>query len=119
MLYIPQNRKVTIKIPRVSAEVATADTLHLRSTIDLSLVAVAVEVIAVSELWLLVSVVLPPLQFGEYQYEVLSGGVVVSRGLAIVQNKGDFSPSDFNIDFYTDNVLTKQYDEKETYIQHQ
>lgn len=105
MLYIPQNKKATIKIPRVSAEVATADTMHLRSTIDWSLVSVAVEVVAVSELWLSVSVELPPLQFGEYRYEVLSGGIVVSQGLAIVLKD--------------ENVSVKQYEGKETYIQHQ
>lgn len=118
MLYIPQNRKVTIKVPRVSAEVATADTLHLRNTIDLSFISVGVEVVTVSELWLMLSVVLPPLQFGEYRYEVVSSGAIVSRGLAIVKNIGDFSTA-FNIDFYTDGLKVQQYNEQETYIQHE
>lgn len=118
MLYLPQNREVVIRVPRVSAEYASADTLRLVGTIDLTPIAVSVSLVAFSPLWLQLAVSLPNLTAGEYRYEVRSGARVVSRGLAIVEreSRGDFS-ADFDNAFLKDSEIIS-YNEKEEYIQY-
>lgn len=120
MLYIPRNRQVTLKVPRISAKYTIADTLRLVGTIDLTPIAIAVEVVSVSARYFTISATfpdLPLLQGGEYRYELMNGGVVVSCGLAIVENRGDFS-GDFNIAFKRDKTYG-QYEQAEHYIQYE
>lgn len=120
MLYIPRNRQVSLKVPRISAKYTIADTLRLVGTIDLTPIAIAVEVVSVSARYFTISATfpdLPLLQGGEYRYELMNGGVVVSCGLAIVENRGDFSGA-FSIAFKRDKTYG-QYEYKEEYIQYE
>lgn len=104
MLYIPQNTRARITAPKVSAEVATATTLRLRSTIDLTDTEIAVEVVEVSPLWIAVDADIPVMQSGEYGYELRNGNEVVSRGVAVVQE-------------LENNAV--EYEQEETYIQYE
>lgn len=101
MLYLNHNT-TRIVLPRVSMQFASADSLRLTSTIDLSSKEVSVNVVDVTPITLEVSVTLPYMTRGEYRYEVLSNGAVVSRGLAVVE---------------MENNEYKQYGEEEKYIQ--
>lgn len=117
MLYIPNNRQISLKVPRISAKYTIADTLHLTNTIDLTPIAIAVEVLLVSARYFTISVTFPELQQGEYRYELMNGREVVSCGLAIVENRGDFN-NDFNIDFLRDKTFA-QNEYKEEYYQYE
>ena len=116
MLYIPNNRAVTIKIPRISAKYAEANTLRLTNTIDHTPIEVEVVVMEVSALYYTISVTLPHLQSGEYRYELMQNKVCVSLGLAIVEDRGEFN-NDFNIAFKRNNTYG-QNGYKEEYIQY-
>lgn len=104
MIYLPNNRTTILNIPRLSTKYASADTLRLVSTIDLSPIRVPVEIWSVSKLYITVSANMPDLQVGEYQYELLHGENVVSYGLAIVYGNKE------------NNIA---YGENEEYIQYQ
>lgn len=117
MLYIPRNRQISLKVPRISAKYTIADTLRLVGTIDLTPIAIAVEVVSVSARYFTISATFPELQQGEYRYELMNGREVVSSGLAIVENKGDFN-NDFNIDFLRDKTFA-QNEYKEEYYQYE
>lgn len=86
MLYLSRNRRVTLKVPRLSASFAEADTLLLTSTIDLTTTEIAVDVVSLSPLYITVEIDIPQLQYGEYRYELRSGMETLSRGLAICEN---------------------------------
>lgn len=122
MLYIPKNRQISLKVPRISAQYTIADTLRLTSTIDLLPITIAVEVLEVSARYFTISATFPDLsllQGGEYRYELMNGRAVVSSGLAIVENRGDFN-NDFNIDFLKDATKTyKQNEYQEQYYQYE
>lgn len=119
MLYIPKNRQISLKIPRISAQYTIADTLLLTNTIDLTLLTIAVEVLEMSARYFTVSATFPDLsllQGGEYRYKLMNGRVIVSSGLAIVENRGDFN-NDFNIDFLSENNFA-QNEYQEQYYQY-
>lgn len=119
MLYIPRNRQISLKVPRISAKYTIADTLRLVGTIDLTPIAITVEVLSVSARYFTISVTFPELQQGEYRYELMNGREVVSSGLAIVENRGEFS-NDFNIAFKRDRDKTyRQYEQAEEYYQYE
>ena len=101
MIYINDNT-ARIVLPRVSKMSASADTLRLISTIDRKQIDVRAKVQSDTRLSLVVSVTLPKLDRGEYRYELLNKGEVVSRGLAMVE---------------MENNEYKQYGEQEEYIQ--
>lgn len=117
MLYIPNNRQISLKVPRISAKYTIADTLRLVGTIDLTPIAIAVEIVSVSARYFTISVTFPELPQGEYRYELMNGKEIVSCGLAIVENKGDFN-NDFNIDFLRDKTFA-QNEYKEEYYQYE
>jgi hypothetical protein len=52
------------------------------------------------------------LQGGEYRYKLMKGRVIVSSGLAIVENRGDFN-NDFNIDFNIDFLRENNFAQNE------
>lgn len=117
MLYIPKNRQISLKIPRISAQYTIADTLLLTNTIDLTPITIAVEVLEMSARYFTVSATFPDLSLlpgGEYRYKLMNGRVIVSSGLAIVENRGDFN-NDFNIDFQflrENNFAQNEYQEQ-------
>ena len=88
-------------MPRVAEAYMSADTLHLESTIEHISRDIAVKVVDVTPLSLIVELTMPKMTKGEYRYELLSKGEVVSRGLAVVE---------------LGNNEYKQYGEKEEYI---
>lgn len=109
MLYIPNNRQISLKVPRISAKYTIADTLRLVGTIDLTPISIAVEVVSVSARYFTISATFPELQQGEYRYELFNGMEVVSSGLAIVGDRGDFN-NDFNNDkTYQQNEYKEEY----------
>lgn len=118
MLHLPKNKTTTLKVPLVSATSTDADTLRLVGTIDLTPIDVPVSVVATSAIWLAISVTIPSITAGEYRYELLNNGAVVSQGLAIVRvnYKGDFAIA-FDNAFNKDNANII-YNEQEEYIQY-
>lgn len=103
MLYIPNNRQIELKIPRLSQKYDSAEVIQLKSTIDLTVTNVAVEVAEVSALYITIGAVIPNMQGGEYQYALMEGDNIVSSGLAIVAEiENDYT----------------EYEQEEEYIQY-
>ena len=101
MVYLTENN-ARIVLPRVSEMFASANILRLTSTIDQKQIDVPAKVLSNTRLSLIVDVQLPKMERGEYRYELLNKGEVVSRGLAVVE---------------MENNEYKQYGEQEEYIQ--
>lgn len=101
MVYLT-GKSARIVLPRVSEMFASANLLRLTSAIDQKQIDVPAKVLSNTRLSLIVDVQLPKMERGEYQYELLNKGEVISRGLAIVE---------------LENNEYKQYGENEEYIQ--